>query len=138
MLLNVGPTGRGNFDPRAVAALAGIGEWMALHSRSIHGAGPSGYLPPADARYTQRGNRLYLHLFVWPFEYVHLPGLDGKVAYAQLLNDASEVAMTSAVLGMEAQNTMPGSQPSGTLTLRLPVRQPDVVVPVIELFLEET
>lgn len=135
MLLNVGPTGRGNLDPRALASLEGIGAWMALHARSIYGAGPSAFRPPADARYTQRGDRLYLHLFAWPFEHVHLPDLDGKVDYAQLLNDGSEVAMKGAVAWLNAQNTTPGSQPEGTLTLTLPVRQPGVPVPVIELFL---
>lgn len=138
MLLNVGPTGRGNLDPRAVSSLDGMGEWMHLHSRSIYGAGASAFTPPADARYTQRGNRLYLHLFAWPFEHVHLPGLDGKVSYAQLLHDASEIGMTGAVEGLGAQNTTPGSQPAGTLTLKLPVRQPNVAVPVIELFLNES
>lgn len=137
MLLNVGPTGRGNLDPRAIGSLQGIGDWMALHARSIYGAGPSEFSPPADARYTQRGDRLYLHLFAWPFEHVHLPGLDGKVDYAQLLHDASEVAMHGVVEGIGAQNTMPGSQPAGTLTLRLPVKQPGVAVPVIEIFLKE-
>ena len=46
LLLNVGPTGRGEFDPRARATLAGIGDWMAytpLDLRGwavrVHGAG---------------------------------------------------------------------------------------------------
>ena len=92
LLLNVGPTGRGDFDPRATDALRGIGEWMRLHSRSIYGAGASSFTPPPDARYTQRGDRLYLHLFTWPLEDVNLPGLAGKVEYAQMLNDASELS----------------------------------------------
>src|SRR4029453_11060325 len=46
LLLNVGPTARGNFDPRAVASLRGIGEWMHLHSRSIYGSGPAAWTPP--------------------------------------------------------------------------------------------
>jgi alpha-L-fucosidase len=89
----VGPTARGNLDPRALESLRGIGDWMPLHARSIYGAGPAAGTPPADARYTFRGNRLSLHLFAWPFKTVHLPDLAGKVEYAQLLNDASEVPM---------------------------------------------
>ena len=139
LLLNVGPTGRGNFDPRATEALQGIGAWMRLHGRSIHGSGPSRFTPPADARYTQRGNRLYVHLFAWPFEFVHLPGLGGKVEYAQLLNDASEVFLqeNDPLSEAEAHNTIPGAQPAGTLTIKLPVQRPDVAVPVLELFLAE-
>jgi alpha-L-fucosidase len=137
MLLNVGPTGRGNLDPHAVETLAGIGEWVALHARSVHGAGPAPFTPPPDARYTLRGNRLYLHLLAWPFRHVHLPGMADKIEYAQLLNDASEIAMTVAVAGQHAVNTTPGSQTPGTLTLTLPVRPPRVAVPVVELFLKE-
>ena len=54
LLLNVGPTARGNFDPRAVRALQGIGDWMDLHARSIYGATASPFTPPTDVRYTQR------------------------------------------------------------------------------------
>ncbi|WP_026542675.1 alpha-L-fucosidase [Paenarthrobacter nicotinovorans] len=136
LLLNVGPTGRGNLDPRALDSLEGIGEWMKLHSRAIYGAGASSFTAPTDTRYTQRGDRLYVHLFAWPFEYVHLPGLAGKVEYAQLLNDASEVFLRELDPAQQAMNMTPGGQPPGTLTIKLPVQKPDVAVPVLELFLK--
>ncbi|MFJ5958695.1 alpha-L-fucosidase [Paenarthrobacter sp. NPDC092416] len=136
LLLNVGPTGRGSIDPRALAPLKGIGEWMKLHSRSIYGAGASEFTAPPDARYTQSGDRLYVHLFAWPFEYVHLPDLAGKVEYAQLLNDASEVFLKEVDPQQQAINMTPGGQPAGTLTIKLPVQRPDVAVPVLELFLK--
>ncbi len=136
LLLNVGPTGRGSFDPRAAAALEGVGEWMRLHSRSIYGAGPSEFTSPTDVRYTQRHGRLYVHLFAWPFEHLHLPDLAGRVEYAQLLNDASEVGMRIIDPSVAAQNVGMGGLPAGTLTLDLPIRRPDVAVPVIELFLK--
>ncbi|MFD3403823.1 alpha-L-fucosidase [Kribbella sp. NPDC058693] len=135
LLLNVGPTGRGEFDPRALATLASIGEWMRLHERSIRGARPSEYTPPTDARYTQKGDRLYLHLFSWPMGHVHLPGLGGKVKYAQLLNDASEIKRVPNDPNQTAQNTRMGGVSPDTLTLKLPIQRPNVEVPVIELFL---
>jgi alpha-L-fucosidase len=136
LLLNVGPTARGEFDPEAVETLRGIGRWMRPHARSIHGAGPSGFTPPPDCRYTQRGGRLYLHLFAWPFDAVHLPGLADRVAYAQFLHDASEIKMEVPDPGdRTAYATAPASQPPGTLTLLLPTRPPEVEIPVIELFL---
>jgi alpha-L-fucosidase len=52
------------------------------------------------------------------------------VEYAQLLNDASEVKFRD-------QPEHFGGSTEGTLTLELPVRKPDVVVPVIEVFLKE-
>ncbi|WP_431229789.1 alpha-L-fucosidase [Paenarthrobacter nicotinovorans] len=136
LLLNVGPTGRGSLDPRALESLEGIGKWMQLHSRSIYGAGTSPFTAPSDVRYTQRGDRLYVHLFSWPFEYVHLPDLAGKVEYAQLLNDASEVFLQEVDPGQQPANMTPGGQPPGTLTIKLPVQRPDAAVPVLELFLK--
>jgi alpha-L-fucosidase len=135
LLLNVGPDARGQFDPRARQALAGIGRWMRLHGRAIHGAGPSAYTPPADCRYTQRGDRLYLHLFAWPFEKVHLRDLAERVEYAQFLHDGSEVRRGAPDPDDVPYTTRPGAEPAGTLTLELPIRRPDVEIPVVELFL---
>ncbi|MFD0041759.1 alpha-L-fucosidase [Streptomyces anulatus] len=137
LLLNVGPTGRGHLDPRDTAALAEVGRWMDLHERSVRGCGPSPFTPPADCRYTQRGDLLYVHLFAWPLRHLHLPGLDGRVRYAQLLNDASEVVRVQVDPDRPAVNTQMGGQPAGTLTLRLPVQRPDTPVPVIELHLTD-
>ena len=136
MLLNVGPNARGEFEPRAVERLRGIGEWMHWHSRSIYGCTASDFTPPHDCRYTQNGSRLYLHLFAWPFRHVHLDGLAGRVEYAQLLNDASEIKMRVVDPHQQAQNITMSGMP-GTLTLELPVQKPDVSVPVIEMFLKE-
>ena len=133
LLLNVGPTGRGQFDPEAVRILREVGDWMALHERSIRGCGAStlaGAPPPPDCRYTQsrRGDRLYVHLFAWPFRHVHLPGLASRVEYAQFLHDASEVRTTTSSDG--------GGHGGGdTLTLHLPTVAPPVEVPVVELYL---
>jgi alpha-L-fucosidase len=135
LLLNVGPNARGELDPRAVERLRGMGEWMRLHDRSIYGCTASDFTPPPDCRYTQNGDRLYLHLFAWPFRHVHLDGMAGRIEYAQLLNDGSEIKMLSLEPDPEAQTIHMGGT-SGTLTLELPVRKPPVTVPVVELFLK--
>jgi alpha-L-fucosidase len=132
LLLNVGPTARGEFDPRALATLEAIGGWTRLHGRSIYGCTQAEQAPPPDGRYTYdpTTNRLYLHLFAWPFKHVHLDGLAGKVAYAQLLHDGSEVR----AFEFTQHHRYPTSD-AGSLTLELPVQRPDVLVPVVELFL---
>ena len=135
LLLNVAPTGRGRLDPRATGLLQEVGEWMSLNECSIRGCGASEFSAPADCRYTQRGDRLYLHLFAWPYRHVHLPGLAGRVEYAQFLHDASEVRMQVVDPGQQAQNTRMPGLPAGTLTLELPTVEPLVRMPVIELFL---
>ncbi len=136
LLLNVGPNGRGEFEPRARETLAAIGEWTRVHGRSIYGCTASELPPLPDCRFTKRDDRLYLHLFAWPFRHVHLDGLAGKVAYAQLLNDASEIRLLASDPHQAAQNTTMGGT-AGTLTLELPIARPEVLVPVIELFLNE-
>ncbi len=130
LLLNVGPTARGEFDPRAVTTLHALGAWMRLHARSIYGATQSEFTAPPDCRFTQRGNRLYLHIFAWPMEAVYLDNFVGRVEYAQLLHDGSEIHM-------EAGTVEGDSQGATTLRLNLPIQRPDVLVPVVELFLKE-
>ncbi|MCB0072172.1 MAG: hypothetical protein KDE20_11970, partial [Caldilineaceae bacterium] len=92
---------------------------------------------PPDCRYTQNGNRLYLHLFSWPFRHVHLPGMAHRVEYAQMLNDASEVGMHTIDPHQAALNTTMGGIGTDVLTLDLPVQKPSVAVPVVELFLKD-
>ena len=134
-LLNVGPTARGEFEERAMDRLSGIGKWMRHHSRSIYGCtqAPEEFKAPEDCRLTYNPgmNRLYVHVFVWPFRELHLNGFAGKVKYAQLLNDASEIKFSEP----SRQEHMDKDVPKDTITLQLPVKKPKVTVPVIELFL---
>lgn len=136
LLLNVGPTGRGEFEPQAHLTLAAMGEWMRRHGRAIYGATAEETPAPVDCRFTRRGDRLYLHIFTWPLRHVHLEGFAGRVEYAQFLHDGSEVQFRDADPAAVAQNTEMAEE-AGTVILELPVRKPDVAVPVVELFLKE-
>lgn len=139
LLLNVGPTGRGEFDERALDRLSGMGEWMKRHSRSIYGCtqAPEEFVCPQDCRYTYNPEtkRLYLHIFSWPFRHLHVDGIANRVEYAQLLNDASEVKMLKSV-PEESYGAMTPNREATLLTLELPVKKPNVTVPVIEMFLK--
>ena len=140
LILNVGPTGRGEFDARALDRLAGMGRWMKRHGRSIYGCtqAPDDIPTPADCRLTcnPQTRRLYVHVYAWPFKFLCLDGLAGRVAYAQLLNDASEVKMATDPLVVAQVAGQGAVRDARTLVLELPVRKPDVTVPVIELFLK--
>jgi len=137
LLLNVGPTGRGEFDERAMDRLTGIGQWMKRHSRSIYGcteAPADQFTCPPDCRltYNPETKRLYVHLFAWPYKHLHIDGLLGRVEYAQLLNDASEVGMM-----LDDWHAKQIGRDQNTLTLNLPKQEPtNVAVPVVELFLK--
>ncbi len=124
LLMNVGPTAMGEFDYRAVDALDVYGEWMAANSESIYGCTQSEYAAPQDCRLTQNADNVYVHIFAYPFRFLHIDGLGDKVAYASFLHDGSEVRIHS----------MPADAAKNTLTLELPVVQPPYEVPVIKLY----
>jgi len=137
LLLNVGPTARGVFDHRANERIDGLAQWMKFHDRSIYGCtqAPEEFAVPQNCflTYNPETNRLYVHVIEWPFRTLHLPGYRGKVKYAQLLNDGSEIRYRTY--------TQTGSHTTETsgendIMLTLPVERPDVAIPVIELFLE--
>ena len=137
LLMNVGPTSRGYFDQRAQDALKVYADWMKYNSRSIYGctmAEPE-FKAPADCRLTQSedGKRLYVHLFAYPFAHLLLPGLAGKVDYAQFLHDGSELLFDEGKMN-HFGDALP--EASDLLVIRLPAVKPNTPVPVIELFLK--
>ena len=135
LLLNVGPNSRGEIDERAMDRLRGIGDWMRLHSRSIYGCtqAPADIKTPQDCRltYNPTTKRLFVHILAWPYKFLHLDGLAGKVEYAQLLNDGSEVGM-----GMDDWHAGSVGASKDMLTIVLPQSKPNVTIPVVELFLK--
>lgn len=136
LLLNVGPTSRGCFDPKSASLLSEVADWMKWHSRSIHSCtvAPSEFTEPDDCRYTwnPKTSTLYLHFFSWPDRRILLQNLGGKVEYAQLLCDGSEIIMEEQT----SENSHGGSAQQGALVLNLPVARPNTAVPVIELVLK--
>ena len=132
LLMNVGPTSLGTFDSRAHSALEVYRDWMDYHSESIYGCTQSEFNAPQDCRLTQNGNRVYVHIYAWPYKFIHLKGLGGKVAYARFLHDGSEVGIQIPEWESHHLNHQPDS-----LILSLPIQKPDVVVPVIELTLDD-
>ncbi len=137
LLLNVGPTARGNFDRRANERLEGIGNWMAFNSRSVYGCtqAPAEYAVPQNCflTYNPEKNRLYIHVVEWPFKSLHLPGYRGKIEYAQLLQDGSEVRFRTQTKQGGSTTETSGEN---DLILSLPVERPDCELPVIEIFLK--
>jgi alpha-L-fucosidase len=137
LLLNVGPTGRGTFDDRAVQRLDAIGEWMQYHSRSIYGCtrAPLQFKAPENTilTYNPASHRLYIHLLAWPMETIFLEGYAGKVKYAQFLHDGSEI-----ILKPKRKTTwMDETAVENELVAEIPITKPPVEVPVIELFLKD-
>lgn len=139
LLMNVGPTARGYFDGRANKALSVYETWMKYNSRSIYGctmAEPEFFQnTPRGTRLTQSEDckRLYIHLTEYPFEILEMHGLAGKVDYAQFLHDASEILFTEKNLEHISTVTSSGED---MVFFKLPAVKPDMIDPVIEVFLK--
>ena len=133
LIMNVGPTARGAFDERAMDRLAGFAKWMRYNSRSIYGCtvAPEGFVAPNGTALTYNPERktLYVHLYDYPMGFLPLDFYE-KVKYAQFLHDGSElfVKKPSSHHGQSGE-----TKPVGGISL--PVLKPDVVVPVVEIFL---
>lgn len=138
LLMNVGPTARGYLDYRAENALKVYADWMKYNSRSIYGctmAEPE-FTAPRGCRLTQSddGKRLYIHLMEYPFAYLEMHNLVGKIDYAQFLHDASEILYTERSSGhfcTEGQTVA-----DDLVVFKIPPVKPPVTVPVIEVFLK--
>ncbi len=122
LLMNVGPTASGELDQRAVSALEVYRDWMSQHSEAIYGCTASRLAAPPDCRFTQKVDLLFLHVFAWPFRFLHVDDIGERVEYAEFLHDGSEIRFT-----VDDKNT---------LRLQLPVIQPQTAVPVIKLYLK--
>jgi len=136
LLLNVGPTARGNFDYRAQDRLQAMGEWMKYNNRSIYGCtqAPEDFPKPDNCllTYNPETRRLYVHLLDYPMGRLTLKGFGGKVKYAQFLHDASEIKFGSPRHNVTYQE----SKKAGDLILLLPVMKPNSEIPVIEMYLK--
>ncbi len=138
LLMNVGPTARGYIDSRAEKALEAYGEWLKYNGRSIYGctmAEPE-FKAPNGCLFTQSVDekRLYIHLIEYPFGTVEIPGLAGKIDYAQFLCDGSEVLYTEKDGAAEISEWC--TMDDNSVIFKLPTVKPNTLVPVIEVFLK--
>lgn len=149
LLLNVGPTGRGEFDWRARQRLQAMGKWMHYNSRSIYGCTQAPFEAPNGVRYTwnSQKRRLYVHLLTYPMRHLILPGLKKFVEYGQFLHDASEIKRLGIVPEFSYGAGIEVGAMEEALILEVPVPGPHETgffgldandcFPVIELFIRE-
>ena len=139
MILNVGPTGRGRFDSRAVSHLKEIADWMDLNSRSIYGCteAPEKFAAPPNTilTYNPRTRRLYIHLLSYRGSRLACPFGD-DIAYAQFLHDASEIPLELYGTAWTQKQNFYKSGNEGISYFRLPAAKPAVLIPVIEVMLK--
>jgi alpha-L-fucosidase len=91
LLLNVGPTSRGEIPEPSLRVLSEIGEWMEKNGPSVRGCGPSSLGKPDWGYFTQKGNRLFCHLFDGNFGPTAIDIPKAKVKSIRLHADGSEL-----------------------------------------------
>lgn len=96
LLLNVGPDAKGRIPDESLKCLREIGDWMQKNGDSIYGCGASDLAKPEWGYYTQKGNKLYAHIFEGNIGPVALPGLAGKAVSCRLVSDGSEMVPVNA------------------------------------------
>jgi alpha-L-fucosidase len=119
LLLNVGPTAKGEFPRQSIDALREIGAWMELNGESIYGtqAGPFKHLSWGTA--TSKDDLLYLHVFDWP--------QDGQLKVPLL----SEVQRASLMASPEL--ALPIRREAERWVVSLPEKAPDPANSVVVL-----
>ena len=130
LIMNVGPTARGEFDARALASLAAYGKWMRSNGRAIYGCteAPADFAAPEGTvlTYNPETRKVYIHLFDYPMAFLPVKWHD-RIAFAQFLYDGSE--LTTKVVR--------GNYQSGEIGeiggIVLPMDKPDTPLPVIEI-----
>ncbi|GHV87966.1 alpha-L-fucosidase [Spirochaetia bacterium] len=95
LLLNVGPDAKGRIPHASVKILEEVGRWMSNNGEGIYGCGLSAFGKPEWGRFTQKGNRLYAHIYESQVGGLCLYGMAGKIEKLRLLADGSEVKLTN-------------------------------------------
>jgi hypothetical protein len=104
VLLNIGPMGNGEIDPKDQAILRGIGKWMSANGTGIYGTQRSPLAPQAWGETTLKGSTLFLHVLEWP--------RNGKLVVGGLPGDP---AITVPPVPPDATDSVIPFQVKGTL-----------------------
>ncbi len=85
LLLNVGPMPTGEMEPRQVARLREIGEWLRQYGESVYGTRGGPFRPGPWAASTCKGTTVYLHMLDWPQDVVVLPPIPAQIVASSAL-----------------------------------------------------
>lgn len=131
MLLNVGPTAKGEIPKESIEILEKVGEWMHENSESIYGCDVAGIDKPEWGRYTKKGNNLYAHIYDTATSILRFDA-PKKVKYVRLVSDGSELLLH------KPWNEDQYALESNTIFVDINnVNLPDTIDTVIKLVLED-
>ncbi len=131
LLLNVSPMADGALPPEQVERLATVAEWMERNRESIVGTTPG--LEPWQfyGTSTRRGDRVYVHCLMRPYDVVTVRGLHvRKVRRVTALATGEDLAFTTRISAMDR---LLNPDPVGELHITVPDRLVDPLATVLAL-----
>ncbi len=84
-LFNVGPMPTGEIEPRQVARLKEMGDWLRKYGQSIYGTRGGPFKDASWGVATHKGNKIYVHILNWRSKTVTLPPIQTKIIASSLL-----------------------------------------------------
>lgn len=118
LLMNIGPKGDGSFDIKDLTILNGIGNWMKANGESIYGTTASALPWHTWGVSTKKENKLYLHVFNWPFDgQLYVGGMKNTPASAYLLKDPSKKLKVEQLPGGDIRIIAPRLAPDSINTV---------------------
>jgi alpha-L-fucosidase len=133
LLLNVSPTGDGSLPPQQRERLAELARWMDVNHEAVHdvtpGLEPWQFYGPT----TRRGDRVYLHLLMRPYETVTVRGVHvDRVRDASVLGSDASLDWDRRIGVLDRLVT----DPVGELVITVPERLLDPTATVVALDFE--
>ena len=120
LLMNVGPMGTGDIDPKDVTILKGIAAWWQVNGESIHSTTRTPLPVQTWGESTLKGNRLYLHVFNWP--------ANGKLIIGGLKSEVKAASLLASGAGCAVHRLNPLD-----VEITVPAQAPDAVDSVVVL-----
>jgi alpha-L-fucosidase len=135
LLLNVSPTGDGVLPPEIEDRLDAVQAWMARHAESIVGTSPGLAAWQHYGPSTRRGNRVYAHVLLRPYDSVTLRGVRiGRARAATALGTNTPLTFTKRASIVDSMMRNPDAV--GELTIAVPQEAIDEHATVLALDFE--
>jgi alpha-L-fucosidase len=113
-LFNVGPMPDGQIEPRQVARLKEMGDWLEKYGESIYGTRGGPFKPTSWLASTCKENIAYLHILTWPGDSIVLPPLPKNIIASSVLTGGS-ASVTQSKHGIEVSLPKPHRQELDTI-----------------------
>jgi len=97
LLFNVGPMPDGRIEPRQVARLKEMGDWLDDYGRSIYATRGGPFKPGDWGASTYKGNTIYIHVLNWDEDTLTLPPIPKKIITSSVMTGGAATVRQTAL-----------------------------------------